>query len=401
MGQKRIFIKKYFLFLLLFGTLNGASISSRPSPDITPLGPRGQILRFGSMSFRLGKTLQFGKGFSLVLTFGFLALSSCGNGNMLGNGSGSPGTALGALQVANSDIASGNYSGAIAVLAPYCPNNNCVNADIANADANAYIAMGNTATGTSITGLSTATASSNAGATITQILSTVLNLVNSNPSSNNVLQGVVQAIPCLSNNTCNTTYLDNLATAIQVLANTPCSGPSSVATNCPDSSSILLASAVYLLAVAQYETGIVYNNNTWETCGTHGGGLGGTCTQISTSQAQESALANDLVLTTNAKNRLQNIAHILGANCNSTTDCGTATITIPSGDNALNALPFFLASLGTSNTNIVQSFYQFLNSLSQCSASNATSGCWNNASGTSASSLNINKNGIAWYLSQL
>ncbi|MCL5284997.1 MAG: hypothetical protein M1313_04495, partial [Nitrospirae bacterium] len=116
------------------------------------------------MSFRLDKTLQFGKGFSLVLTFGLLALSSCGNGNMLGNGSGSPGTALGALQVANSDIASGNYSGAIAVLAPYCPNNNCVNADIANADADAYIAMGNTATGATVTGLSTATASTTAGA---------------------------------------------------------------------------------------------------------------------------------------------------------------------------------------------------------------------------------------------
>jgi hypothetical protein len=73
---------------------------------------------------------------------------------------------------------------------------------------------------------------------------------------------------------------------------------------------------------------------------------------------------------------------------------------IPNGENALNALPFFLASLGTSNTNIVQSFYQFLNSLSQCSNQN-TSGCWNNASGTSASNLNINQNGIAWYLSQL
>ncbi len=320
---------------------------------------------------------------------------------MLGNGSGSPGTALGALQVANSDIASGNYSGAIAVLAPYCPNNNCVNADIANADADAYIAMGNTATGATVTGLSTATASTTAGATITQILSTVLNLVNSNPSSNNVLQGVVQAIPCLSNNTCNTTYLDNLATAIQVLANTPCSGPSSVATNCPDSSSILLASAVYLLAVAQYETGIVYTTSSgWETCSYHGAGLG-NCTQITSSQEAtiESALAGELTNTSNAKNRLQNIANILGAtSCSGCT--GTATITIPTGDNALNALPFFLASLGTSNTNIVQSFYQFLNSLSQCTINNNPN-CQNGASDTSVTSLTINQTGIAWYLSQL
>ena len=315
---------------------------------------------------------------------------------MLGNGSGSPGTALGALQVANSDIASGNYSGAIAVLAPYCPNNNCVNADIANADADAYIAMGNTATGTSITGLSTATASTTAGATITQILSNVLNLVNNNASSNAVLQGVVQAIPCLSNNTCNTTYLDNLATAIQVLANTPCSGPSSVATNCPDSSSILLASAVYLLAVAQYETGIVYANSTWETCTVHGGGLGGTCNPITSTPV--STLEGYLTNGTNAPNRLQNIVNILGANCSVCT--GTATITIPTGDNALNALPFFLASLGTSNTNIVQSFYQFLNSLSQCTINNNPN-CQNGASDTSVTSLTINQTGIAWYLSQL
>lgn len=219
------------------------------------MGQRGQNPRFGPMFFRFRKTLTVSAFLSLTLTLAFFSLSSCGNGNLMGNGSGSPGTAAGALQVANTDIANGNYSGAIAVLAPYCPNNNCVNPDIANADADAYIAMGNTATGTSVTGLSGATASSSAGATITQILSTVLNLVNSNAKSNYVLQGVVQAIPCLSNNTCDTNYLDNLATALQVLANTSCSGSSSVATNCPDSSSILLASAVYLLVVAQYETG--------------------------------------------------------------------------------------------------------------------------------------------------
>ena len=333
---------------------------------------------------------------SISLILAFFSLASCGNGNMLGNGSGNPGTALGALQVANADIASGNYSGAIAVLAPYCPNNNCVNADNANADADAYIAMGNTATGTSVTGLSTVTASTSAGATITQILSTVLNLVNNNPNSNSVLQGVVQAIPCLANNSCGTHYLDNLATAIQVLANTPCSGSSSVATNCPDSSSILLASAVYLLAVAQYETGIVYSNGAWETCQPKGAGLG-SCNHISSTT--ESTLASDLVGSSNAQNRLKNIANILGATC-SGTNCGTSTITIPPGDTALNALPFFLASLGSSNTNIVQSFYQFLNSLSQCSIKNS-SGCWQNPSGTSATTLSINENGIAWYLSQL
>ncbi len=259
------------------------------------MGQRGQNPRFGPMFFRFRKTLTVSAFLSLTLTLAFFSLSSCGNGNLMGNGSGSPGTAAGALQVANTDIANGNYSGAIAVLAPYCPNNNCVNPDIANADADAYIAMGNTATGTSVTGLSGATASSSAGATITQILSTVLNLVNSNAKSNYVLQGVVQAIPCLSNNTCDTNYLDNLATALQVLANTSCSGSSSVATNCPDSSSILLASAVYLLVVAQYETGIVYTNSTWEICPPHGGGISNNCTPVTISS--ESSLATDLVST--------------------------------------------------------------------------------------------------------
>ncbi len=362
------------------------------------MGQRGQNPRFGPMFFRFRKTLTVSAFLSLTLTLAFFSLSSCGNGNLMGNGSGSPGTAAGALQVANTDIANGNYSGAIAVLAPYCPNNNCVNPDIANADADAYIAMGNTATGTSVTGLSGATASSSAGATITQILSTVLNLVNSNAKSNYVLQGVVQAIPCLSNNTCDTNYLDNLATALQVLANTSCSGSSSVATNCPDSSSILLASAVYLLVVAQYETGIVYTNSTWEICPPHGGGISHNCTPVTI--FPESSLATDLVSTSNAKNRLANIAEILGATCSDGNNCGTATITIPGSANALNALPFFLSSLGSANTNIVQSFYQFLNSLSQCSTQNSR-GCWNNASGTTASSLSINEKGIAWYLSQL
>ena len=111
-------------------------------------------------------------------------------------------------------------------------------------------------------------------------------------------------------------------------------------------------------------------------------------------------MAGELSSGTNAPNRLKNIANILGATCSGTTNCGTGTITIPPGDNALNALPFFLASLGSSNTNIVQSFYQFLNSLSQCSANN-NSNCQAGASKTSASKLSINENGIAWYLSQL
>ena len=215
--------------------------------------------------FALRRTLSSSPVQHLLLaSLVFLVLPACGNGNMLGNGTGSAGTAAGALQVANADIAQGNYSGAISALSPYCPNNNCVSADIANAYANAYTASGNAAVGASVTGVS-AVSASEAGATTTQILSTVLNLVNSKASGTQIIQGIDQAIPCLANNTCSTTYLDNLATALQALANTTCSGNSAVATNCPDSSSILLTSAIYILVVAQYETGIVYDGG-WQVC---------------------------------------------------------------------------------------------------------------------------------------
>jgi hypothetical protein len=309
------------------------------------------------------------------LSFVFFPLASCGNGNMLGNGTGNPGTALGALQIANTDIANGNYNGAISVLAPYCPNNTCVNPDIANAYANAYIALGN---GTSGPG----------GATITQILSQVLNLVNTNASATQVLQGVNQAIPCLASNSCQTPYLDNLATALQTLANTPCSGSTTTATNCPDSSSILLASAVYLLAVAQYETGIVYTNGSWQLCPKNGGGLSSGCASLS-----ESALATDL----SGSTLLPNIAAILGASCSGCS--GSATISVTT-TTALNVLPYFLASLGSSNTNIATSFNQFLNAINTCST-NPTSGCAASPSGTAPSSVTLSPSGLAYYLSQL
>ncbi|EQD25207.1 MAG: hypothetical protein D084_Lepto4C00219G0002 [Leptospirillum sp. Group IV 'UBA BS'] len=326
---------------------------------------------------------------SLCLSFAFLTLVSCGNGNMLGNGTGNPGTALGALEVANADIASGNYSGAISVLAPYCPNNNCVNSDIANADANAYVALGNTAAGASVTGVSNVTGANQGGATITQILSKVLGLVQGSPSANQVIQGVDQAIPCLSANSCSTTYLDNLATALQVLSNTPCSGSSTVATNSPDSSTILLASAVYLLAVAQYETGIVYSTTGgWQQCPKNGGGLG-SCTSLS-----YSSLDSDL---TSDPTRLNNIAAILGATCSGCSG-STPTITMTT-TTVLNVLPYFLASLGSS-TNIDTSFNQFLNALNACSQ-NGGSTCSSNPSGTAPTSLTLSASGLAYYLSQL
>ena len=297
-----------------------------------------------------------------------LSLASCGgNGNMFGNGSGSPSSATAANQIAGIDIANGNYSGAIAVLSPFCPNNNCQTSDIANTLANAYMAMGNSSTAASVTGTTSITGASGGGATVSQILSSVLNLVNggSSTSTTAIIQAVFQAVPCISNNTCTQTYLDNLATAVQILANTPCTGPTSVADNCPDSSTIIVADMLYILAAAQYDTGIVYNNGSWEVCTKDGAGLTGCTTGLSGITSQ-----------TIASTQLSNMGAILDS-------LSSASITINNA-NIVNVIPYFLTSFGTSsNSNIVGPINQFLNSLN-CYATTSGSNCAPSSQSTTA-----------------
>ncbi len=292
-----------------------------------------------------------------------LSLASCGgSGNTFGNGSGSPTSATAANSVAGIDIANGNYSAAISLLSPFCPNNNCQTSDIANTLANAYMAMGNTNASASVTGASSITGASGEGATVTQILSGVMNLVSggSSTTTNQIMQAIFQAIPCLNNNSCTQTYLNNLATAVEILANTPCSGTNTVANNCPDSSTIIVADMVYILAAAQYATGIVYTNSTWEVCSSQGGGLTGCTSGLSTITSK-----------TIAGTQLGNIAAIID---NISVTGGTPTITI-NGANIVNVVPYFLASFGTStNANIVDPLNQFLNSIN-CYSSSTSSTC--------------------------
>ena len=305
---------------------------------------------------------------SLTLLASALSLSACGgSGNTFGNGSGAPTSATAANQVAGIDIANGNYSAAISVLTPFCPNNNCQNADIANTLANAYMAMGNTSTGTSVTGTSSVTGASGAGATVTQILSNLLTLVNngSTTTTNQIMQAIFQAVPCISNNNCTTTYLSNLATAVQILANTPCSGSTAsadVATTCPDSSTIIVASMVYILAAAQYDTGIVYTNSSWEVCPASGGGTSGCSSGLSTITHQ-----------TISGTQLDNIAAILD-NISVTSITGTnPTITINNAT-IVNVTPYFLASFGTSsNSSIVTPINEFLYSINCYNSSTSIS----------------------------
>jgi hypothetical protein len=318
-------------------------------------------------------------------------LASCGSNGDLYNGSGGGGTAAAALQIASVDIAQGNYSGAISSLSPYCPNNNCVNSDIGNAYANAYLAMGNTQTGTAVTGSTTLTGASTMGATVTQILTAILNLIGSSPTNTQIMQALDMAIPCLANNTCNTFYLDNLATALAVLANTPCSGSPSVGSNCPDSSTTLIVSAVYLLVYAQYDTGLTYANNAWERCNANGGGLSGCTTSLN-----ESTLDTEL---SNDSARLANVCEILGGSgCT-----GTPSFTF-SPTPLLNAVASFSDTLPSGSQTVSQAINQFLNAIAQCSQTGTVT-CAGGAPSTAPYSQTLNSSSLAsalaYYLSQL
>ncbi|MGC8500774.1 MAG: hypothetical protein ACP5OS_06310 [Leptospirillia bacterium] len=301
----------------------------------------------------------------LLLASG-LSLSACGaSGNTFGNGSGAVTSATAANQVAGIDIANGNYSAAISVLSPFCPNNNCQTADIANTLANAYMAMGNTSTGTTVQGTSPVTGTSGEGATVTQILSSMLSLVNngSTTTTNQIIQTIFQAIPCVSNNTCTQIYLDNLATAIQILSNTTCSGSSTsadTATSCPDSSTIMVADMVYTLAAAQYDTGLTYTGGSFQVCTKHGGGAN-SCNTLST-----------ITSTSIAGAQLGNIAAIID---NISISGSPSTITINNAD-IVNVVPYFLSSFGTSsNASILDPINQFLNSINCYNASGSTPSC--------------------------
>ena len=293
-----------------------------------------------------------------------LSLASCGgSGNTFGNGSGSPTSATAANSVAGIDIANGNYSAAISVLTPFCPNNNCQNSDLANTLANAYMAMGNSSASASVTGTTSVTGASGGGATVSQILSNVLNLVSGGASTSTtaIIQAIFQAVPCISNNTCTQTYLDNLATAIEILANTPCTGSTSVADNCPDSSTIIVADMLYILAAAQYNTGVTYLGGSFQVCPASGGGTSGCSTlgpsSLTTTMSFPSAYS------------LGNIGEILDS---LSVSGSSATITINNA-NIVNVLPYFLTSFGSSNnSNIVGPIYLFLNSI----------GCYTSVSST-------------------
>ena len=285
---------------------------------------------------------------------------------MFGNGSGSPTSVTAANQVAAIDIANGNYSAAISVLSPFCPKNNCPNPDAANTLANAYMAMGNSSVAGTVTGASSVTGASGEGATVTQILSSILTLVsgassNNHPTTQQVIQAVFQAVPCVSTNTCTSTYLDNLATAVQILANTQCSGATTVADNCPDSSTIIVADMVYILAAAQYNTGVTYTGGAFKVCSASGGGTS-SCSTLSSGSLSTS-------LPFPSANSLGNIGAILD---NISVSGSSATITINNAT-IVAVVPYFRTSFGTStNSNIVGPINQFLNSLN-CYTSVSTS----------------------------
>jgi len=342
----------------------------------------------------LTKRLTFTFSGILLLASG-LSLSACGaSGNTFGNGSGSISSATVANQVAGIDIANGNYSAAISVLSPFCPNNNCQNADIANTLANAYMAMGNSSTGGSVTGVAPVTGASGGGATVTAILSNMLTLVSggSSTTTTKIIQAIFQAIPCVSTNTCTQIYLDNLATAIQILSNTSCSGSSTsadTATSCPDSSTIMVVDMVYILAATQYDTGISYASSQFEVCSPGGAGTG-SCNALSTITSKYSLITNTHVT---------NIAAVLD---NITVSGDIPSITI---NNAyiVNVVPYFLSSFGTSsNSSILNPINQFLNSINCYNLSPGASSCApSNQSTTAPGSINFSSQALTDLLATL
>jgi len=330
----------------------------------------------------------------LLLASG-LSLSACGaSGNTFGNGSGAVTSATAANQVAGIDIANGNYSAAISVLSPFCPSNNCQTADIANTLANAYMAMGNTSAGGSVTGIASVTGTSGEGATVIQILTSLLTLVKggSTTTTNQIIQAVFQAVPCVSTDTCTQTYLDNLATAIQILDNPNFCSAYSIAiasTGCPNSSTMIVAEMVYILAAAQYDTGIAYTGGKFQVCAKNGGGLTGCSPTLS------------FTSTSFASTQLDNIAAILD-NINLG---ATPTITINNAT-IVNVVQFFAASLSSNSSNLTPPIYQFLNSIYCYGTSTTTTNCPPSSSSQNLpTSYSLNNtqlgNGLAGILNQL
>lgn len=294
----------------------------------------------------------------LVMTCALLSslfLTGCGN-LYSGLGGSGTGTLQGAETTALEDIASGNYALAAAALSSYCPNETCPDSTSATILADAYIALGsapnsayNAASGILVASPSGTYAGTN------QIIANLISASSASFSSNQTFQAIAQAVPCITNNNCTSSGLSTLLTAITVLTNSGCT----VTACTSDLASIeLLASAVYILANIQEQTGITYTTQTgWEQCSPGGGGTGSCTTTISPSSfnLSSSDLANDCYLLYNGLSPLSS--------------CGTPTSSLLQTASLVNLMGTLTSSLGSSGTNVTNSVNEFLNSVIGCTSS--------------------------------
>ena len=287
-----------------------------------------------------------------------LFLTGCGN-LYSGLGGSGTGTLQGAETTALEDIASGNYALAAAALSSYCPNETCPDSTSATILADAYIALGsapnsayNAASGILVASPSGTYAGTN------QIIANLISASSASFSSNQTFQAIAQAVPCITNNNCTSSGLSTLLTAITVLTNSGCT----VTACTSDLASIeLLASAVYILANIQEQTGITYTTQTgWEQCSPGGGGTG-SCMTISPPSSNlppSSDFANDCYLLYNGlSSSLSSLSTI----------CGTPTSSLLLQTASLvNLMGTLTSSLGSSGTNVTNSVNEFLNSVIGC-----------------------------------
>ena len=316
----------------------------------------------------------------------FGVLPGCGNvfNGVGGNGTG---TLEAAKATALQDIASGNYAAAASIMSAYCPNETCPDATAANILADAYIALGaapdssyNAASGILVTSSSGGYVGTN------QIIGNLISAASSTSSASQTFQAIAQAVPCIENNNCTQSGISTLLTSIQVLTNSGCN-----VTSCSSdlASMEVLASAVYILANIQYQTGITYTANGWEQCGTSGSGTASCSSVISTSGFQFSStdLANDCVLLYNSLTPLS-------------TACGSPSATILQSASLVSVMGTLTSSLGSSAANVTNSINEFLNSIigcspSPCSASASTS------TPTSLASMTSFQTNIQHYLTSI
>lgn len=325
----------------------------------------------------------------------FLSSSACGNGNMFNGVSGNgTGTLAGAESIAATDIKNSNYSAAISALQPYCPQNTCPDTTSTIILSDAYLATGTSSNVTTVaavqtssttqTGLNQIASASLSGEDSNQILATLIADATGNPTANQTLTSISQAISCATNNTCTMDGVKNLQAAIELLVNaglTEANCQSGASSTCDAglASMYMIDVSAYIMTAISYQSGLIYNTAlstpVFELCtanATLQSGTAGTasCTQSLSASTLNTDLGNNPAIVDDICNLLYN-----GATSSITDPCGTPSGSISASYTAIDppglveVLPTILSSLGATSAGqtVTNSAYEFLNTLLSCS----------------------------------